>query len=124
MITSIVTPFCLPFVSTGCTDTLLASCGLDRRVILWTVSASDRKPVTASSPEDTSSPVVLEGQMLLSANSRYQSSSAADIHRSSDGPLTALVISPISACMTGYGCSLFVAAAAAGKTEITDILIY
>ena len=63
-ITSIVTPFCLPFVSTGCTDTLLASCGLDRRVILWTVPTSDRKPVSlslkigrASCRERVSSPV-------------------------------------------------------------------
>ena len=86
---------------------------------------SDRKPVSLSlnnaPTEDTSSPVVLEGQMLLNANSKYQSNSAADIHRSADGPLTALVISPISACMTGYGCSLFVAAAAAGNIEVTDI---
>lgn len=123
MITSIASPVFLPFVSTGCTDTLLASCGLDRRVILWTLSTLDTNSATTSSlssiTEEGSGPVVLEGQVLLSASSKYRnnssSSSADDIYRSTDGPLTALVISSISASLTGSGCSLFVAAAAAGK---------
>lgn len=123
MITSIASPVFLPFVSTGCTDTLLASCGLDRRVILWTLSTLDTNSATTSSlssiTEEGSGPVVLEGQVLLSASSKYRnnssSSSADDIYRSTDGPLTALVISSISASLTGSGCSLFVAAATAGK---------